>query len=574
MMAKTSTIEEKMLKDILTSKYKDYYLIYNRKSTDEKNNQKNSISYQKAENSRFSDRQNFPIAPISIKGFCTEGIISEKHSAFKEDNEITFTDDGQVQYHIERPKFQRLSYFLSKGLFKGVIFLCWDRASRNKGDETIIRKLMNNGIDFRFVYATYDDSSSGALHMDVDGMFSAHHSRVTSEKVTLTKRNLRAQGVCTYKAPIGYLNLGDMWDKPFDPERAPIILKLFEMYTTSDWSLADLARWANEQGLTTVPVRRRRTEEEMLADDEDEEIEIEPVSRPITANYLHKILTNRFYTGRIQDNDGSWIMSVSHKALVSDELFERVQQELRKKKVSKYHEERIEYPYRGKVRCADCGRVYTPYVKKGIVYYGARCADGCNNEKKSFNADFIEKKVGEMISHLSFTDEELVELDARTKTDVALLENKRLKEIDALDRKKRKIREDLTYIRTNKLTLLKTGAYSPEAFLEEENNLNAQLIAIQNEEQASDISMHATIKDILKLSELLKNAYLYFSLATSTEKEQIMSVIFSELSLSGNTLKYKCKNGFAALESRFTSSHDPTGSRTPLSTLRRSRPNR
>jgi site-specific DNA recombinase len=573
-MTKPSTLEEKQLRDILAGKYKDFYFIYNRKSTDELNNQKNSISYQKAENARFASRQGLPLAPISIKGFCTDGIISEKHSAFKEDNEITFTETGQVQYNIERPKFQRLSYFLSKGLFKGVIFLCWDRASRNKGDDTILRKLINNGSHLQFAYANYEDNSSGALHMDVDGMFAAHHSRTTSEKVTLTKRNLRAQGVCTYKAAIGYLNPGDMWDKPFDPARAPIIVKLFEMYASGDWSLADLARWANEQGLVTVPVRRRRTEEEMLADDEDEESEIEPVSRPITANYLHKILTNRFYTGRIRDNDDSWIMSVSHKALIPDELFDQVQLELRKRKVSKHHEEKIEYPYRGKVRCSECGRVYTPYLKKGIVYYGARCVAGCQNEKKSFNAEFIEGKVGEMMSHLSFTDDELVELDARTKTDVAILETRRLKEIEALDRKKRKIREDLTYLRGNKLTLLKTGAYSPEAFLEEETHLNDQLISIQNEEQASDISMHATIKDILKLSELLKNAYLYFSLATSTEKEQIMSVIFSELSLSGNTLKYKCKNGFAALESRFTSSHDPTESRTPLPSLKRMCPNR
>ena len=44
-----------------------------------------------------------------------------------------------------------------------------------------------------------------------------------------------------------------------------------------------MARYANEQGLTTVPMRRRRTRAERLAE-EDEEIRIEPMSRAITAN--------------------------------------------------------------------------------------------------------------------------------------------------------------------------------------------------------------------------------------------------------------------------------------------------
>ena len=75
--------------------------------------------------------------------------------------------------------------------------LSWDRISRNKGDDTIIRKLMRRGIDVRFAYATYDDTSAGALHMDIDGMFAQHHSRVTSEKVTMSTRNSRTKGICT-----------------------------------------------------------------------------------------------------------------------------------------------------------------------------------------------------------------------------------------------------------------------------------------------------------------------------------------------------------------------------------------
>ena len=79
--------EKKLFKDIASGKYRDCYLIYNRKSTDEPDNQKNSIDYQKKENGRFAAREHLPVAPISIKGLCVEGIISERHSGFKENND-------------------------------------------------------------------------------------------------------------------------------------------------------------------------------------------------------------------------------------------------------------------------------------------------------------------------------------------------------------------------------------------------------------------------------------------------------------------------------------------------------
>lgn len=568
-------LEQKLLTDIASGKYRDFYLVYDRKSTDEPESQKNSLKYQKAENVRFAFREKLQIAPITIKGFCFDGIISEKHSGFKEDSEITFSEDGQVQYRIDRPKFFQLVNFSSKKYFKGIVVLCWDRISRNKGDDTIVRKLMKQGIDVRFTYANYDKTSAGELHMDIDGMFAEHHARVTSEKVSINTRNQRDKGVCTYKAPVGYLNQGIMENKPLDPIRAPIIKQMFELCATGEWSLNDIAKWANEQGFTMPPMKRRRTEDEMLAEETDEDVEIEAICRPVTYTGVHKILTSRFYTGRILGNDGKCnVLSTSHEALVSDELFEEVQIALRKKKISVHYVERLDHPYRGLVRCEDCERAYTPYPKKGIMYYGSRCRANCPNDNKNFNANFLESKIGEFMSNLSFTEDELIEMDARTKTDIAVFEHKRISVIEQNDRRKKKIREDISYLRNNKLNLLRSGAYSPEEYMKEEETLNSELTVLQDAEQVSDIAMHEVIKEIVKLSELLKIAYLYYDKATSNEKEQIIKIIFSELSLSGNTLKYKCKNGFQVLESRFFSKCDPTENRTLIIGLKTRCPNR
>jgi site-specific DNA recombinase len=557
---KLNQVEQWVIPEIQTGKLRDSYLIYNRKSTDDTDNQKNSIKYQKSENMRYAAREHLPIAPLTLDGFCTDGIVSEKHSGFKEDVELYFGKDNTVQYRVERPKFLRMVQLLNNGCFKGVIILCWDRASRNKGDDTIIRKLMKSGVDVRFTLAKYEKTSSGELHMDIDGMFAEHHSRVTREKVTMTILASRSRGLCTNKAPVGYLNPGGMEHKPFDPGRASLIKELFAKAATGQWSLSDLARWAISQGFTMPPVRRRRTMEEILAEEEDDiRLQIEQVCRPPTLNNIHKILKNPFYKGMVPDENGQLIPSISHKPLVSTEVWEQVQKQLRNRNKSAHYIVLLEHPLRGVVRCAKCSRVYTPYPQKGTMYYGSRCVTGCANTRRNFNFDFIARKIGDLIASLSFSGDELAEIDRRASTDIALLDAKRLDQIDSAERRKKRIREDLAYLNANRLTLLKTGAYSAENLVAEEATLNLKLTALCDAETASDISMRETVNDAVRLSELLKNGYTYYSFANPEEKEKIIRVIFSELKLSGDTLEYQCRNGFQALARRFVPNCDPTG---------------
>ena len=554
--------------------YRNYYLIYNRKSTDDLDNQKNSISYQTMEAIKFARREKLPIAKVDIQGFCKGGIISEKHTGFKEDEQLDIAEDGRIQYRIERPKFEKLVHSLVRGEYKGVIFLCWDRATRNKNDDNVLRKLMKfPDLDIRFVQANYDNTSAGELHKDVDGMFAQHHSRVTSEKVTNTNKKLRDEGVCTYKAPIGYQNTGNPRNKPFDPIRAPLVRQLFEKYAEDTWSLADLARWANDNGLTMRPVRRKRTTEEMLR---DEEVKIEPIARPITFNHIHKIITNLFYIGKVLGNNGVYVNSISHEPLVEEDLFYRVQGLLNKKRVSVHYKNKLYYAYRGLIRCGHCGRVYTPYKNKikQKEYYGARCMKNCINAKRNIDVDFIEQKVGAIMFNLSFTKEEKADIDGQVRDEVSTLEDKRIAQIKAIDQEKKKLNEDLSYLRKNKLTLLKNGVYTGQDYLNEESDIVKKLENLGEKEKSNNVSMQDVVKDVVFLSELLEDAYLYYTLANPTEKQQIITKVFSELLLSGETLNYKCRNGFKVFENKKSLFCDPTGNRTRITGLKSRCPNR
>lgn len=546
---------ESQWSEVQSGAYRNYYLIYNRKSTDEADNQKNSIDYQRNENTRYALSEQLPTAPLSISGFCTDGIVSERHSGFKEDDDLTILDNGVVQYRIERPKFQKVLQLLSKGQIKGIVCLCWDRLSRNKGDDTALRKLMRGGADVRFVYARYDNSSAGALHMDIDSMFAHHHSRVTSEKVTLTTRNNRRKGKCTYRAPMGYLNEGNVDYKPHDPERAPIITRLFELYATGEWTLADLVRYARAQGLTTRPMRRRRTPEEMLSE-EDELSDIPKVARPVTEGHISRILRNPFYAGKVLGPDGMHIESTSHQPLVSRELFDRVQAELARKKVSIHYDVKLDHPFRGFIRCAACKRVYTPYEKKGNLYVNARCLRDCTNERRNYPLSDIESKIGTLIAKIHFSDDELNEIDARIETNLHTASEQRHVHLDAITRKKKHIRENLKYLDENRIELLKSGVYTPRNFVIECDQQSAQLAALRAKEEISDVMMRETIDEVVKISELLKSIVLHYNLANLYEKERIARSLFSELTIAGNALNSKLKTGLEAFESRFSAVDD------------------
>lgn len=154
---------------------------------------------------------------------------------------------------------------------------------------------------------------------------------------------------------------------------------------------------------------------------------------------------------------------------------------------------------------SECNRVYTPYTKKGIQYFSSRCVTGCGNAKKSCNLSYIETELGKLMPELFLEPHELEELDQKADTGIAHLEAKLNKEKDQSDRKQRKLNEDLSYLRENRLDLLKSGVYSPSSYIEEEQHLIAELTEIKESEVISQEALHQTIKEAMKLSELLNN---------------------------------------------------------------------
>ncbi len=529
-----------------TFPFSDKYLVYNRKSTDDADNQKNSLSYQRMKNFDFAKRSSLSIASMTVQGFCDMGIIDESHSGYKEDEDFDINADGSVQYKISRPKFLRLIQVLKNKEIKGVVILCWDRASRNKQDDVILKKLMKLGCDIKFSEASYEKTSSGDLHMDIDGMFASHYSRVISEKVKGAQQKLRSEGRCIYFAPIGYLDKGSD-NKPFDPERAPIVKRIFEQYATGEWSFSQLGKWACEQGLTTKPVRRKRTKEEILGNTGMDTIP--KTSRPADHKTIEYILSNPFYIGKVRTQDG-YIDGKFHQPLIDIVLYNNVQMLLKQRNVSVSYVDKEFFTYRGLLRCT-CGRGFSPYEQKGIIYYRTRCKNGCTNLDKNLKEEDVHGLVQGVLSKIAYTDEEVREIEEKAKCELGVISQKRDNELDDLHAQRKRTLEDLDFLTANKLTFLRTNTMTMEQIRIDELRLKIKIEEIDGKISLYTESAFEMLKYVITFSELVKNGSLYYEFALDSEKREIIKQVFSELVFEGkNLVKYTAKEGFDALLDR------------------------
>lgn len=525
------------------------YVIYTRRSTDDTKNQKNSLAYQIEQSLSLAREAQLPMSQLSKQGFCENGVIKEKHSAFKTSS-IEVMKDGSIRYRIERPKFQELVKRLASGEFAGVIALCLDRLSRNKHDAAIIDDLIAAGVDVRFVQVEYERNSSGSFHRDIDGAVAAIESRRSAERIRNIYGQLIRSGKCPYRSPIGYLDKGPK-DKPIDPVRAPIVKRMFDLYATGEWSMTELARWANSQGLTTKPSRPYRTMEELLdADDadEDEEDDRAAVCRPIRAKTLEGVLKNPFYIGQLRFKDE--IVPGNHEPLIDGKLFQRVQDALRARNRSVHYVEKGFATYRGLLRCV-CGRGHSPYEKKGHMYYRPNCKPDCRSENANVSEKRIHELVVNLLERLSLTPEEKAHLEAKAPDFLGGKERQR--EERERDRERRRVEtdRDLAYLSENRVTLLREGVYRPEEYRDEVLRLKTRIEEIRREQETEAVSDEKKLETILSLFELVKLAEESYLYATDTEKRLLMtSALFELVVQERNLANVRAKAGFAAMLKR------------------------
>jgi site-specific DNA recombinase len=299
----------------------------------------------------------------------------------------TFRESKSAKKPDNRPQFSELINLIKRGKIDGII--CWkiDRLSRNPIDSATIQWLLQqNQLKIIQTMERQYLPNDNALLFNVESGMANQYILDLSKNV---KRGIRAKlekGSWPNLAPIGYLNKdsGIIIDK----DRAKYIKKVFELYSTGQYSVKDIADTLYNEGFRSRAGRKYHKSK------------------------IHKILGQSFYCG-IMEKDGEKYLG-KYEPIISKELFDNVQEVINKKAHVKHQV--IPFAFRGILKCAKCGCQLTASKKKGrlIYYYCTNGKGNCEEHKAYIKEEDLSKELSGVFDDLLF-DEELVELVYQAK---------------------------------------------------------------------------------------------------------------------------------------------------------------
>ncbi|MBI4253341.1 recombinase family protein [Candidatus Uhrbacteria bacterium] len=296
------------------------YFLYIRKSTDEDDRQVLSLEAQETELREFAVREKLQIVEV-----------------FRE---------SQTAKAPGRPIFNAMLDRIEHDEAQGI--LCWhpDRLARNSIDGGKIIYFIDTGkiVSLKSPCFWFEPTPQGKFMLSIAFGQSKYFVDNLSEN---TKRGLRQKlrrGELPGYAPLGYLNDLRAHNMIPDPERVRPVQKIFELYSSGDYSLYDI-----RDRMTSAGVRSK-------------------AGKMLSVSNIQRILSNPFYYGVFRYNGEMY--EGTHEPIITKKLFEACQRVMAQKSRPKKRQ-KITDVFRGLFLCNECECAITSEKQKGHTYY--RC---------------------------------------------------------------------------------------------------------------------------------------------------------------------------------------------------------
>ena len=303
------------------------FIIYCRKSTDEKDKQVLSTEAQIAELIEYAKRERLEIVEV----------ITEAKTAKVPGREIF----NQVLTKIESGQANAI--------------LSWhpDRLARNSIDGGKIIYLLDTGklLDLKFPSFWFENTPQGKFMLSIAFGQSKYYVDNLSENVKRGNRQKIRNGVWPNKAPIGYDNDKATKSIHLNPEKAKVVKKAFEMFVAGS-TFTQISSFIAKYGITKGN------------------------GKPKSINQIRRMLCKKFYIG-ILDYGGEKSKGI-HKCFIGRKLFDKAQERLEYLNHPRPHGHY--FAFSGLIKCGECGasitsEQHTKKYKNGnnqtFVYY--RC---------------------------------------------------------------------------------------------------------------------------------------------------------------------------------------------------------
>ena len=286
----------------------------------------------------------------------------------------------------KRPEFLKMIKDAAKGKWQRVLIYKVDRFARNRYDSAMYKaKLKKSGVKVMSVMEPIPDGPEGILLESVlEGSAEYYSANLSQNILRGMHENALACKVNNGGLPLG-LTKGPDGRYAIEPAGAEVVREIFDMYAQGR-NVTQITAELNARGLRTSKGARWNK------------------------NSLHTILKNERYAGvykwaEVRIEDGI-------PAIISKELFEEVQERLRKvARAPAAARTDVDYLLTGKLFCGHCG---SPMVgesgtgKSGRKFYYYACIKRKREracDKKPVKKDWIETQVVRLTRDKVLTDE-------------------------------------------------------------------------------------------------------------------------------------------------------------------------
>lgn len=276
-----------------------------------------------------------------------------------------------------REGFKRMIEDALAGKINLIITKSVSRFARNTVDSlTTIRKLKENGVEVHFEKeGIWTFQNSGELLLTILSSLSQEESRSISENVLWGVRKKMSDGkfsIC-YSSFLGY-DKGEDGTLVINEEQAAVVRKIYRLFL---------------DGLTPYSIAKQLTAEGIKSPMGKDKW-CQSTVRRILSNEKHKgcallqkTCTESFLTHKTIENNGKltqYYVENSHPAIISEEVFEIVQQELERRKNMKSRYCGVDI-LASKMICGQCGYFYGPKIWHSNDKY-RRVVYQCNHKYK------------------------------------------------------------------------------------------------------------------------------------------------------------------------------------------------
>ncbi len=440
--------------------------VYLRVSTDEQASQGFSVENQKRACKEYADMNGYHVKRILI-------------------------DDGKSGRTTDRPAFQELLQNVRKTPVEAVIVYKIDRFARNVGDFSNIRKEFKK-MGIKLLSVSENGDVTEGLIGNIFASVAEWESEVNGQRTRDALMQKFREGWQPSPLYIGYRSIGGDRERKTcepDPYVSPIIKELFELYSTSNYSILALQEWLSKKNV----ISRNGT----------------GLGHSVICNALN----NPFYYGLIRWHGESKMGK--HKPIITKELFDVCQYVLAKHRSFLVRRRKYDYLLRGFLYCFNCGQRYTaePHPNHSvnkpakIDYYHCQKRDRNGCPAPYVEMSVIENFVEDEFKKLQFSD---TFIDAVIKKTKDVLENNR-KSASSLVQGILNQKTALETRRNNLEDALLDGTIDRESFKRRHNelqqqimNIDSQMIELDNKSKI-DIDL---IEEVLAFTRNIHQAYI------------------------------------------------------------------